>query len=127
MNATTCTRAPSTRAPSTRTAVVRGERRSAADLPAAGLPPYHDWRPPAYPSALPHAARLPSCITNKPDPPHRGKMKLIRVVVSDLHLGTGMQSGRLNPHEDFFEDDRFAELLAYYEAQAGQDGEIELI
>jgi UDP-2,3-diacylglucosamine pyrophosphatase LpxH len=54
-------------------------------------------------------------------------MKLIRVVVSDLHLGTGMQSGRLNPHEDFFEDERFAELLAFYEAQAGQDGEIELI
>jgi len=54
-------------------------------------------------------------------------MKLIRVVVSDLHLGTGVQSGRLNPHEDFFEDERFAELLAYYEAQAGQDGEIELI
>ena len=54
-------------------------------------------------------------------------MKLMRLVVSDLHLGTGVQSGRLNPHEDFFEDDRFAELLAHYDALAGEDTEIELI
>jgi UDP-2,3-diacylglucosamine pyrophosphatase LpxH len=52
-------------------------------------------------------------------------MKLIRLVLSDLHLGTGVQSGRLNPHEDFFEDDRFVELLAHYDAQS--DTEIELI
>src|SRR3954469_6905000 len=54
-------------------------------------------------------------------------MKLIRLVVSDLHLGTGVQSGKLNPHEDFFEDDRFGEMIAHYEAQAGADSEIELI
>jgi UDP-2,3-diacylglucosamine pyrophosphatase LpxH len=54
-------------------------------------------------------------------------MKLLRVVLSDLHLGTGYQSGRLNPHEDFFEDDRFAELLAYYDAEAGDDTEVELV
>jgi UDP-2,3-diacylglucosamine pyrophosphatase LpxH len=54
-------------------------------------------------------------------------MKLIRLVMSDLHLGTGVQSGQLNPHEDFFEDDRFAELLAHYDAQAGADAELELI
>ena len=54
-------------------------------------------------------------------------MKLIRLVMSDLHLGTGVQSGRLNPHEDFYEDDRLAELLGYYDALAGSDTEIELI
>jgi UDP-2,3-diacylglucosamine pyrophosphatase LpxH len=54
-------------------------------------------------------------------------MKLLRLVVSDLHVGTGAQSGRLNPHEDFFEDDRFAELLAHYGGLAGTDTEVELI
>jgi UDP-2,3-diacylglucosamine pyrophosphatase LpxH len=54
-------------------------------------------------------------------------MKLIRLVVSDLHLGTGIQSGKLNPLEDFFEDERFAELLSYYEALAAEDTELELI
>jgi len=54
-------------------------------------------------------------------------MKLLRIVVSDLHLGTGAETGRLNPHEDFFEDDRFAELLGFYEAQAGAEAELELI
>lgn len=54
-------------------------------------------------------------------------MKLIRLVVSDLHIGTGVQSGRLNPHEDFFEDDRFAELLAHYAAAGAEHTEIELI
>jgi UDP-2,3-diacylglucosamine pyrophosphatase LpxH len=54
-------------------------------------------------------------------------MKLIRVVVSDLHLGTGAQSGKLNPLEDFFEDDHFAELCAHYDAFAGADTEVELI
>jgi UDP-2,3-diacylglucosamine pyrophosphatase LpxH len=54
-------------------------------------------------------------------------MKLLRVVVSDLHLGTGVEQGKLNPHEDFFEDDRFAELLVHYDALLGEDAEIELV
>ncbi len=54
-------------------------------------------------------------------------MKLLRLVVSDLHVGTGAQSGRLNPHEDFFEDDRFEELLVHYSSVAGAETEIELI
>lgn len=54
-------------------------------------------------------------------------MKLIRLIASDLHLGTGVEKGRLNPHEDFFEDERFAELLAFYDAEHGPDTEIELI
>lgn len=54
-------------------------------------------------------------------------MKLIRLVLSDLHLGTGVQNGKLNPHEDFFYDDHFAELVSHYDALVGEDGEIELI
>jgi UDP-2,3-diacylglucosamine pyrophosphatase LpxH len=54
-------------------------------------------------------------------------MKLLRIVVSDLHLGTGVEQGKRNPYEDFYEDDRFAELLAHYDALAGDQSEIELI
>ncbi len=54
-------------------------------------------------------------------------MKLIRLVVSDLHLGTGSRPGEHNVFEDFHHDDAFAELLAHYDREAGPDGEIELI
>ena len=54
-------------------------------------------------------------------------MKLLRVVLSDLHLVTGVRKGELNPLEDFFHDERFAELLAHYDARAGEDGEVEII
>ena len=37
-------------------------------------------------------------------------MKLERLIISDLHLVTGSREGELNPLEDFFHDDRFAEL-----------------
>lgn len=54
-------------------------------------------------------------------------MKLYRVVLSDLHLGTGIRRGQLNPLEDFIHDDRFAELLTYYDRLAGPEGSVELI
>jgi UDP-2,3-diacylglucosamine pyrophosphatase LpxH len=54
-------------------------------------------------------------------------MSLIRVVVSDLHLGTGAPEGELNAFEDFFHDDRFAEMLAHHDALAGAETEVELI
>lgn len=54
-------------------------------------------------------------------------MKLLRLVVSDLHIGTGVGADELNPSEDFFEDDRFAEFLAYYDQVAGDDTDAELI
>ena len=54
-------------------------------------------------------------------------MTLLRVVLSDLHLGTGTRRGQLNPLEDFIHDDRLVELLAYYDRLAGSDGSIELI
>src|SRR5687767_7812964 len=54
-------------------------------------------------------------------------MKLLRVVVSDLHLGTGARKGELNPFEDFHHDQSFAELLGHYDREAGADAEVELI
>ena len=54
-------------------------------------------------------------------------MKLTRLVLSDLHLGTGSRPGESNVLEDFHHDDDFAELLAHYEREAGGDGELELI
>ena len=55
-------------------------------------------------------------------------MKLYRLVLSDLHLGTGIRRGQLNPLEDFFHDDRFVELLAHYdEVASAADGCVELI
>lgn len=54
-------------------------------------------------------------------------MKLIRLVLSDLHLGTGLRTGELNPFEDFVQDERFAELLAHYDHLAGGSSELEII
>lgn len=54
-------------------------------------------------------------------------MKLLRIVVSDLHLGTGVERGKRNPYEDFYEDDRFGELLHHYDQLAGEQSELELI
>ncbi|MEC7523131.1 MAG: metallophosphoesterase [Myxococcota bacterium] len=54
-------------------------------------------------------------------------MKLTRLVLSDLHLGVGSRPGELNVFEDFHFDDDFAELLAHYDREAGEDGEVELI
>ncbi|MCB9667478.1 MAG: metallophosphoesterase [Myxococcales bacterium] len=54
-------------------------------------------------------------------------MKLLRLVLSDLHLSTGIRRGELNPLEDFVHDDRFVDLLRYYDSLAGPDTEIELI
>lgn len=54
-------------------------------------------------------------------------MKLLRLVVSDLHVGTGVGDGELNPSEDFFWDDRFAELLQYYDQIAGETTDAELM
>lgn len=53
--------------------------------------------------------------------------KLVRLVLSDLHLGTGASRGRFNALEDFYEDDRFAELLEHYVTGSFRDHEVELI
>lgn len=54
-------------------------------------------------------------------------MKLLRIVLSDLHLGTGNRRGRQNPFEDFHHDDRFVELLQFYDEQAGPQTTVEII
>ena len=59
--------------------------------------------------------------------PSDARMKLLRLVLSDLHLGTGERRGELNPFEDFRHDERFAELLTHYDRVAGTGTEIELI
>lgn len=51
----------------------------------------------------------------------------IRLVVSDLHIGTGSARGRFNPHEDFHDDDRFAELLEYHTTGEYSDAAVELV
>jgi len=50
-------------------------------------------------------------------------VKLIRIVLSDLHLVTG----KPDPMEEFFHDERFADLLGHYQRLAGKESEIELI
>jgi UDP-2,3-diacylglucosamine pyrophosphatase LpxH len=54
-------------------------------------------------------------------------VKLTRLVLSDLHLGTGSRPGELNVLEDFHYDVEFSELLGYYDREAGDEGEVELI
>ena len=43
-------------------------------------------------------------------------MKLLRLVLSDLHLGTGLRPGEANTFEDFLHDEAFADLLGHYDA-----------
>lgn len=54
-------------------------------------------------------------------------MKLLRLVLSDLHLGTGVRRGELNAFEDFRHDDEFADLLVHHDREVGEQGELELI
>ncbi|MCA9577548.1 MAG: hypothetical protein R3B40_12560 [Polyangiales bacterium] len=54
-------------------------------------------------------------------------MTLTRLVLSDLHLANGRKLGEPNPMEDFFHDERFAELLSHYDLEHGQTGGVELI
>lgn len=53
--------------------------------------------------------------------------RLIRLVVSDLHIGTGSRSGQPNVFEDFHYDRQFADFLAFYDQEATVEGEVELI
>ena len=54
-------------------------------------------------------------------------MPLLRLILSDLHLGAGSGHGVPNVLEDFAHDERFSELLAHYQESSGDDYEIELI
>ncbi|MGC4113555.1 MAG: metallophosphoesterase [Myxococcales bacterium] len=52
--------------------------------------------------------------------------KRTKIVLSDLHIGTGHAKGRPNAFEDFVEDDRLAQLLARLSQQL-QDEDVELV
>ena len=54
-------------------------------------------------------------------------MRLVRLVLSDLHLGTGAPRGSPNILEDFRHDDELVDLLAFYDARVGSEGELELV
>jgi UDP-2,3-diacylglucosamine pyrophosphatase LpxH len=54
-------------------------------------------------------------------------MPLLRLVLSDLHLGTGVRRGEPNAFEDFRHDDEFADLLAHHHAAAAAGDTIELV
>ena len=54
-------------------------------------------------------------------------VKRLAIVVSDLHMGAGHAPGQVNPHDDFFLDERFAELVGYYNDGHYRDAEVELI
>lgn len=51
----------------------------------------------------------------------------VKVVVSDLHLGAGTDTGQANPYEDFHQDERFAELSRHYSEGVHADLPVELI
>jgi UDP-2,3-diacylglucosamine pyrophosphatase LpxH len=51
----------------------------------------------------------------------------VKIVVSDLHLGTGTRPGEENPYEDFYQDERFEEMLAHYSEGVFTDIPVELI
>lgn len=51
----------------------------------------------------------------------------VKVVLSDLHIGTGSRPGEVNPFEDFHEDERLAELIRYYGGDSFLGVPVELI
>ncbi len=56
-------------------------------------------------------------------------MKRIKLIVSDLHLGVGrsLESGQINPLEEFYFDEKFAEFIHYYSSGKFAEYEVELI
>jgi UDP-2,3-diacylglucosamine pyrophosphatase LpxH len=52
--------------------------------------------------------------------------KKTKIVLSDLHIGTGHAKGRPNPFDDFCDDERLAQLLARVATQYEED-EVELV
>ena len=54
-------------------------------------------------------------------------MRRIVLVLSDLHLGAGIQKGHFDPFESFAYDDRFADLLAHYTSGEYAGDDVELV
>lgn len=55
--------------------------------------------------------------------------KKLKLVVSDLHVGLGrtLENGQMNPLEEFYFDEKFAEFLHYYTTGKYAEHEVELI
>lgn len=54
-------------------------------------------------------------------------LEALKIVVSDLHIGTGLRRGEVNLYEDFHDDARFADLLDFYSTGEYGDLPVELI
>jgi UDP-2,3-diacylglucosamine pyrophosphatase LpxH len=50
-----------------------------------------------------------------------------KLIISDLHIGTGQAPGHLNPWESFGADDKLAEFLKFYSTDFFEDEDVELI
>jgi len=50
-----------------------------------------------------------------------------KLIISDLHIGSGQKPGHMNPWESFAQDDKFAEFLRFYSTDYFEDEEVELI
>ncbi len=59
----------------------------------------------------------------------KSKHRRLKLIVSDLHLGVGLQlqDGTLNPLEEFYFDQKFAEFIGHYTSGQFADCEVELI
>ena len=55
--------------------------------------------------------------------------KKLKLVVSDLHLGTGrhLEDGTMNSLEEFYFDEKFSELLKYYTSGSYSQCDVELV
>ncbi len=51
----------------------------------------------------------------------------VRLIVSDLHVGTGHRRGVFNPFEDFYEDEKFGEFINFHLEEHGRGKKIELV
>ena len=54
-------------------------------------------------------------------------MPATKLIVSDLHMGSGHREGELNPWESFIFDERFAEFLHHHTVGPYRDEDVELI
>jgi UDP-2,3-diacylglucosamine pyrophosphatase LpxH len=65
--------------------------------------------------------------TSTGEAPRPGMHRKFKLVISDLHMGTGQFKGRANVLEDFGSDERVADLLDYYSTGPWADCDAELI
>lgn len=54
-------------------------------------------------------------------------MKRIKLIISDLHLGSGSRRGEVNTREDFYQDEKFYEFINFYSSGEFENHDVELI